>query len=150
MLRAGVLLVAVLVGASCVGLARYAFTVLRLPTVGEKKMISGRTAVKTFSKFGALFPAPPWQCSMHNPSSGSSRCSVADLPVSPVPFICTAPASGKTPSVPLGVSPCSPWEPQGAALARLCGARLCVCLPAVRHIVPCFPGHVAGMHVSQC
>ena len=35
-LRAGVLLVAVLVGASCVGLARYVFTVCRLPTVGEK------------------------------------------------------------------------------------------------------------------
>ena len=34
--RAGVLLVAVLVGASCVGPARYVFTVRRLPTVGEK------------------------------------------------------------------------------------------------------------------
>ena len=36
LLRAGVLLVAVLVGASCVGPARYVFTVRRLPTAGEK------------------------------------------------------------------------------------------------------------------
>ena len=36
LLRAGVLLVAVLAGASCVGPARYAFPVRRLPTAGEK------------------------------------------------------------------------------------------------------------------
>ena len=36
LLRAGVLLVVVLVGASCVGPARYVFTVRRLPTAGEK------------------------------------------------------------------------------------------------------------------
>ena len=36
LLRAGVLLVAVLVGASCVGPARYVFTVRRLPIAGEK------------------------------------------------------------------------------------------------------------------
>ena len=93
-------------------------------------MISGRTAVKAFSKFSALFPALPWQCSMHNPSSGTSRCSVAVLPVSPVPFICTPPAGGKAPSVPLGASLCSPWEPQVAVPARWCGAHVRVCLPA--------------------
>ena len=113
-------------------------------------MISDWTAVKTFSKFGALFPAPPWQCCMHNPSSGTSRCSVAVLPVSPVQFICTPPAGGKAPSVPLGASLCSPWEPQGAVPAWWCGARVRVRLPAVRHIVPCFAGHVAGVPVSQC
>ena len=36
LLRAGVLLVVVLVGVSCVGLAGYVFTVRRLPTAGEK------------------------------------------------------------------------------------------------------------------
>ena len=36
LLRAGVLLVVVLVCASCVGPARYVFTVRRLPTAGEK------------------------------------------------------------------------------------------------------------------
>ena len=36
LLRAGVLLVAVLVGASCVGPAQYVFTARRLPTSGEK------------------------------------------------------------------------------------------------------------------
>ena len=113
-------------------------------------MISGLTTVKTFSKFGALFPAAPWQCCIHNPSSGISRCSVAVLPVSPVPFICTPPAGGKAPSVPLGASLCSPWKPQGAVPARWCSARVRVCLPAVRHIVPCFAGHVAGVPVSQC
>ena len=36
LLRAGVLLVAVLVGASCAGPARYTFTVRRLPSAGDK------------------------------------------------------------------------------------------------------------------
>ena len=59
---------------------------------------------------------------MQNQSSGISRCSVAVLPVSPVPFICIPPADGKAPSVPLGAPLCSPWEPQGAVQARWCGA----------------------------
>ena len=120
------------------------------PPWGRKVMISGLTAVKTFFKFGALFPAPPWQRCMHNPSSGTLRCSVAVLPVTPVAFICTPPVGGKAPPVPLGASLCSPWEPKGAVPARWCGARARVCLPAVRHIVPCFAGHVAGVPVLQC
>ena len=60
------------------------------------------------------------------------------------------PVGGKAPSVPLGASPCSPWEPQGAALARWCGARVCVCLPLVCCIVPCLAGYVAGVSVPQC
>ena len=151
LLRAGVLLVAVLVGASCVGPARYVFTVRRLPTVGEKSNDKwSDRCKKMFPRFGALFPALPWQCCMQNPSSGISRCSVAVLPVSLVPFICTPPAGGKAPSVPLGASVCSPWEPPDAVPARWCGARVCVCLPAVRHIVPCFAGHVGGVPVSRC
>ena len=102
------------------------------PPWGRKAMIIGLTAVKLFSKFAALFPAPPWQCCMHNPSSGTSRWPEAVLPVSPVTFICTPPAGGKAPSVPLGASLCSPWEPQGALPAQWCGARVRVCLPACR------------------
>ena len=108
LLRAGVVLVAVLVGASCLGPARYVLMCAVSPPWGRKVMISRLTAVKMFVKFGALFPAPPWQRCMHSPSSGTSRCSVAVLPVSPVPFICTPPVGGKAPSVPLGASLCSP------------------------------------------
>ena len=57
---------------------------------------------------------------------------------------------GKAPSVPLCVSPCSPWEPQGAVPARWCGARARVCLPVVCRIGPCLAGYVAGVSVSQC
>ena len=151
LLRAGVLLVAVLAGASCVRPARYVFTVRRLPTAGKKSNDKWLDRCKrNFPRFDALVPAPSWQCCMHNPSSGISQCSVAVLPVSLVPFICTAPAGGKAPSVPLGASLCSPWEPQGAVAARWCNARARVCLPAVRHIVPCLAGHVGGVPVSQC
>ena len=150
LLRAGVLHVAVLVGASCVGPAGYVFTVRRLPTVGEKSNDKWLDRCKNFFQIRCPFPAPPWQCCMHNPSSGTSPCSLAVLPVWPVPFICTPPAGGKAPSVPLGASLCSSSEPQGAVPARWCGARVRVCLPAVRHIVPCFAGHVAGVPVSQC
>ena len=150
LLRVGALLVSVLAGASCVGPAPCVFTVRRLPTVGEKSNDKWFDRCKKAFKFGAIFPAPPWQCYMCNPSSGTSRCSVAVLPASRVPFICTPPVGGKAPLVPLGASPCSPWEPQGAVLARWCGARARVCLPAVRRIVLCFTGHVAGVPVSQC
>ena len=150
LLRVGALLVSVLVGASCVGPARCVFTVRRPPTVGEKSNEKWFDRCKKFFKFGAFLPAPRWQRYMHNPSSGTSRCSVPVLPASPVPFICTPPVSGKAPLVPLGASPCSPWEPQGAVPAGSCGARARVCLPAVRRIVPCFAGHVARVPVSQC
>ena len=150
LLRAGILLVVVLVGASCVGPASYVFTVRRLPTVGEKSNDKWSDRCKTFSPFGALVPAPPRQCCMHNPSSGILRCSVAVLPVSLVPFIYTTPAGGKAPSVPLGAPLCSPWGTQGAVPARWCRARARVCLPAVRHIVLCLAGHVGGVPVSRC
>ena len=57
------------------------------------------------------------------------------------------PVGGKAPSVPIGAFPCSPWEPKGAALARWCGAGVCVCLPVVCRIVPCLAGYVAGVSV---
>ena len=72
----------------------------------------------------------------------------------PFSFACAihmyTPVGGKAPWVPLGASPCSPWEPQCAVPARWCGARARVCLPAVRRIVPYFAGYVAGVSVSQC
>ena len=53
----------------------------------------------------------------------------------PPSFACAihmyTPIGGKAPSVPLGASPCSPWEPQGAAPARWCGA-VFLFLPACR------------------
>ena len=114
-------------------------------------MTSGRTAVKIFFlPVGALFPAPPWQCCMHNPLSGISSCSVAVLPVSLVPLICTPPVAGKAPPVPLRVSLCSPWEPQGVAPARWCCARARACLSAVRLLVSCVAGHSGGVSVSRC
>ena len=72
----------------------------------------------------------------------------------PFSFACTihmyTPVGGKAPSVPLGASPCSPWEPQNAALAQWCGAGVCVCVPVVCPIVPCLAGYVAGVSVPQC
>ena len=114
-------------------------------------MTSGWTAVKRFfPPVGALFPAPPWQCCMHNPLSGISRCSVAVLPVSLVPLICTPPVGGKAPPVPLGVSLCSPREPQGVAPARRCCARARACLSALRLFPSCVAGHSDGVSVSWC
>ena len=120
------------------------------PPRGREAMTSGRTAVKIFSPAGALFPAPPSQCGMHNPLSGISRCSVAVLPVSLVPLLCTPPVGGKAPPVPLGVSLCSPWEPQGVVPARWCGARARARLTAVRFLVSCSAGHSGGVPVSRC
>ena len=131
LLRARVLLVAVLVGASCVGSARYVFTVRRSSPWEGKVMISGLTAVKTFFKFCALFPAPPWQRCMRNPSSGTSRCSLAVLPASPVPFICTPPCRWQGP---VGPPWCVPVLPMGAPVSRS-GSVVrcsCSCLPACR------------------
>ena len=151
LLCAGVPLVAMLVSARCVGPARYVCTVRRPPAAGEKShdMWSDRCK-RFFPPVGALFPAPPWQCCMHNPLSGMSWCSVAVLPVSLVPLICTPPVGGKAPPVPLGVSLCSPWEPQGVAQAGWCCARARACLSAVRLFVSCVAGHSGGVSVSWC
>ena len=72
----------------------------------------------------------------------------------PLSFACPihmyTPVGGKAPSVPLGASPFSPWEPQGAALAPWCGARVRVCPPVLCRVVPCLAGYVAGVSVLQC
>ena len=150
LVRVGALLVSVSVGASCGGPAKYFFTARRPPTVGEKSNDKWFDRCKKLPNSVPLSLPLPSQHYMHNPSSGTSRCSLAVLSVSPVPFICTPPVGGKAPSVPLGASLCSPWEPQGAVPARWCGAPARVCLPALRRIVPHFAGHVAGVSVSQC
>ena len=87
---------------------------------------------------------------MHNPLSGISWCCVAVLPVLLVPLICTPPVGGKAPPVPLRVSLCSLWEPQGVVSARCCCARARACLPAVRLLVLCVAGHSGGVSVSRC
>ena len=151
LLCAGVPLVAMLVGARCVGPARYVFTVRRPPAAGEKSHDKwSDRCKKVFPPVGALFPAPPWHCCMHNPLSGISRCSVAVLPVSLVPLICTPPVGGKAPPVPLGVSLRSSWEPQGVVPVQWCGARARACLPAVRLLVSCLAGDSGGVPVSRC
>ena len=58
LLRAGVLLVAVLVGASCVGPARYVFTVRHLPTVGEKSDDKWLDCCKNLFQTRCPFPCP--------------------------------------------------------------------------------------------
>ena len=151
LLCAGVPLVAMLVGARCVEPARYVCTVRRPLAAGEKSHDKwSDRCKKRFSPVGALFPAPPWQCCMHNPLSGISWCSVAVLPVSFVPLICTPPVSGKAPPVPLSLSLCSQWEPQGVVPARWCFARARACLSAVRLLVSCVAGHSGGVSLSRC
>ena len=105
---AGVPLVAMLVGARFVGPARYVCTVRRPPAAGEKSHDKwSDRCKKDFSPVGALFPAPPWQCCMHNPLSGISWGSVAVLPVSLVPLICTPPSVARPRRSP-SVCPCAP------------------------------------------
>ena len=58
LLHAGVLLVAVLVGANCVGPARYVFTVLRLSTVGEKNNDKCLDRCKNVFQIRCPFPCP--------------------------------------------------------------------------------------------
>ena len=152
LLCAGVPLVAMLVGARCVGPAPYVCTVRHPPAAGEKSLTSGRTAVKFFfSPVGALFPAPPWQCCMHNPLSGISWCSVAVLPVSLVPLICTPPSVARPRRSP-SVCPCAPHG-SPRTLLQLGGAVLVlvpVCLPcafwcrALRVILVACRCHGAG------
>ena len=121
LLCAGVPLVAMLVGARCVGPARYVCTVRRPPAAGEKSHDKwSDRCKKTFPPVGALFPAPPWQCCMHNPLSGISWCSVAVLPVSLVPLICTPPSVARPRRSP-SVCRCAPHG-SPRALLQLDGA----------------------------
>ena len=86
LLRACVLLVAVLVGASCVGLARYVFTVRRLPTVGEKSNDKWFDHCKNLFQIWCPFPCPAlaalhaqpiiWYFAVLSPRPSSFACAI--------------------------------------------------------------------------
>ena len=112
-------------------------------------MISGLNAAKSF-QIRCHFPCPAMAALHVKPIIRYFAVPFGR----PFSFACAihmyTPVGGKAPSVPLGASPCSPWERQGAVPARWCGARARVSLPAMGRIVPCFSGYVAGASVSQC
>ena len=158
-LCAGVPLVAMLVGARCVGPARYVCTVRRPPAAGEKSHDKWLDRCKKFFS--------PCQCPVPCPSlavlhaqsiiryfvvlcSRTSSLACATHMYSPVGGKAPpVPLGGKAPPVPLGVSLCSPWKPQGVAPARWCCARARACLSAVRLLVSCVSGHSGGVSVSR-
>ena len=144
--------VSVLVGNASVALGRHG--TFRLcaasPSWGRNVATVGMTAGKSFQIWYDT-PCPALEAALH---------AQPIIWYFAVPFGCPlsfaraihmyTPVGGKALSVPLVASPCSPWEPQGAAPARWCGARVRVCLPVVCRIVPCLAGYVAGVSVPQC
>ena len=146
---AGVPLVAMLVGARCVGLARYVLR--RPPAAGEKRHDKWSDRCKKFFS-PCRCPVPcPALAVLHAQSIIRYFVVLRSRTSS---FACAThmytPVSGKAPPVPLGVSLCSPWEPQGVAPARSCCARARACLSAVRLLVSCVAGHSGGVSVSRC
>ena len=120
---------------SCVGPAWYVLTVRPPPPMvvrvlrGKKVATMGTTAEKSF-EIRYNMPCPALEAGLHTqpiiwyfavPFGCAFSFACADHMYTPV--------GGKAPWVPLGASPSSPWEPQGAALARWCGARACVRRP---------------------
>ena len=147
--RVVAMLVSVLVGSSCVGLAWYVLTVRRPLIVGEKINDGWSDRCENVSKsvLHSLFRPGSVTRRTHHPVFRSAPWLSRQLP------LCHSyvhPCRWQGPVVPLNAAPCSPWEPQGAASARLCGAHARVCLPVVRLIVPCLAGYVAGVSVLQC
>ena len=70
LLRAGVQLVAVLVGASCVGPARYVFSVRRLPPAGDKSIDKWSDRCKKFFRDSVPLSLPrpgSVACTTHGP-----------------------------------------------------------------------------------
>ena len=143
------MLVSALDGSSCVRPAWYILTVRRHHIVGEKTndRWSDRfeklpnSVLHSLSRLAALHAQPIIR--------------YFAVPLGrPVSFVCAnhmyTSVGGKASSVPLGAALCSAWDPQGAAPAWSCGARVRVCLPVVCLMVQCFAGCVAGVSVSQC
>ena len=150
LLCAGVPLVAMLVGARCVGPARYVCTVRRPPAAGEKSHDKWLDRCKkSFSP--CRCPVP---CSAVAVLHAQSIIRYFVVPRSRTSsFACAThmytPVGGKAPPVPLGVSLCSPWEPLGVAPARWCCARARACLSAVLLLVSRVSGHSGGVSVSR-
>ena len=108
---AGVPLVAMLVGARCVGPARYVCTVRRPPAAGEKSHDKWSDRCKRFFSCRCPVPRPPL-AALHAQSTIRYFVVLRSRTSS---FACAThmytPVSGKALRVPLGVSLCSPWEP---------------------------------------
>ena len=120
------------------------------PPRGRKAMTSGRTAVKNV--FPCRCPVPcPALAVLHAQSIIRYFVVLRSRTSS---FACAThmytPVSGKAPPVPLGVSLCSPWEPQGVTPPRWCCARARACLSAVHLLVSCVAGHWGSVSVSRC
>ena len=118
--------------------------------MGRKVATIGTTAEKSF-QIRYDMPCPALEALLH----AQPIIWYFAVPFScPFSFACAdhmyTPVGGKAPSVSLNASPCSPWEPQGAALARWRGARACVCRPVVCRVVPGLAGPMVCMSVPQC
>ena len=115
---------------SCVAPAWYVLTVRRRLMVervlrGRNVATIGTTARKSF-EIRYEMPYPALEAALQ----AKPIISYLAVPFGcPFSFACAdhmyTPVGGKAPSVSLGASMCSSWEPQGAALARCCGARAC-------------------------
>ena len=143
--------VLLLVGIVRVAPVWYVLTVRRPPPIlGRKVATIGTTAGKSFQ----IWYDTPW-LALESALQAQPIIWYFAAPFGrPLSFACSihmyTPVGGKAPSDLLGASPCSPWEPQGAAPAERFGARVRVCLPVVCRIVPCLAGYVAGVSVPQC
>ena len=143
------MLVSVLVGSSCVGPALYILTVRHPLTLGEKSNDKWSDRCEKFPNLVLHSLSRPGSvtCTTHHPVFRSAPRPSFQLRQC---HSYAQPPRWQGPVGPPGASPCSPWEPQGAALAWWCGARIRVCLPVVCLILPCLAGYVAGVSVSQC
>ena len=93
---------------------------------GRKVATIGTTAEKGF-EIWADMPCP----ALEVPLNAQPIIWYIAVPLGcPFSFACAdhmyTPVGGKSPSVLLGATPCSPWEPWGAVPAQWCDARACV------------------------
>ena len=139
LLRAGVLLVALLVGAICVGPARYVFTVRRLPTVGEKSNDKWFDRCKSFFQIRCSFPCP----------------ALAALHAQPIIWY-FAVLCGRTSSFACAIHMYTPRRWQGPVGPPWCvpvlpmGAPGCCSGSAVQCSCPCLPACRAPYHAVFC
>ena len=131
LLRAGVLLVAVLVGASCVGLARYVFTVRRLPAVGEKSNDKWFDRCKNVFQIRCPFPCPALAVLHAQPIIRyfAVLCGIASSFACAIHMYTPRRWQG-----PVGPPSCGPVLPMGApgCCSRSVVRCSCSCLPACR------------------